>query len=115
MNKTTLFGKVGSVKLNKAKRKTQVLNIKLAVELKVDGQEITEWVLVKVWGERAEKLLPHVQKDTFLIAVGQAEVIGLEKSDGTVAVELILHVTDENLIKIKDPQNRAESHEVLDF
>lgn len=104
---TTLTGYVGSVKFVHARGKTQVLNVNLASNRRVGDRDFTDWVSVKVWGERAEKLSTHIQKGMHLLVTGRPEARGFKKADGTPAGELVLHVSELEFLspKPKDGQD----------
>ena len=73
--KTEMFviGHVGSSKLIKTEGKPALLAIDLATNQRVAGKDITVWIRVKVWFERAEQLACHVHKGALLLVRGRPE------------------------------------------
>jgi len=98
---TTLTAYVGSVKFVHARGKAQILNINLASNRRVGEREYTDWVSAKIWGERAEKLAAHIHKGMHLLVTGRPEARGFKKGDGTVAGELVLHITELEFLSSK--------------
>lgn len=111
MFETTIVGNVGSVKFVNAGGKMPVLNVSLASSRRVGENQYTDWTSVKIWGERAEKLQAHVTKGMKLLVRGRPEAKGFKRDDGTVAGELVLHVTElEFLSPKKSGVNGEEEH-----
>jgi single-strand DNA-binding protein len=109
---TTLTAHVGSVKFVHAHGKQAVLNINLASNRRVGEREFTDWVSCKIWGERAERLAPHISKGMHLLVTGRPEAKGFKKPDGTVAGELVLHVVELEFLSARakgDSEGQAES------
>lgn len=102
MLEVTLTGSVGSVKLVTTPGKSSVLNINVATNRRVGEREFTDWTSAKVWGERAERLAPHVAKGARLLIKGRPEARGYTKSDGTPAAELIVHVNELEFLSAKN-------------
>lgn len=94
-------GNVGTVRLVKAEGKSPVLNVSLATNRKVGDREFTDWTSAKIWGERAEKLAPHISKGTKLLITGRPEARGYTAGDGTAKAELVVHVTDLEFLSAK--------------
>ncbi len=111
MLKTTLTGSVGSVKLVQTAGKSSVLNINIATNRRMGDREFTDWTSAKVWGERAEKLAPHVAKGAKLFIFGRPEARGYTAADGTAKAELILHVEDLEFLSAKP--NAEEAREEI--
>lgn len=84
-----------------------MLNINLASKRRVGEREFTDWVSVKIWGERAEKLASHVHKGMHLLVTGRPEARGFKKADGTAAGELVLHVAKLEFLSAK-PKEEEE-------
>ena len=112
MFETTIVGNVGSVKFVNAGVKMPVLNVSLASSRRVGDNQYTDWTSLKIWGERAEKLKEHVTKGMKLLVRGRPEAKGYKRDDGTVAGELVLHVSElEFLSPKKSGDNGEESDE----
>ena len=97
--KTT--GNVGSCRLVAAPGKTPVLNISLATNRKVGDREFTDWSSVKIWGERAQRLAPHITKGTKLLISGRPEARAYKANDGTAKAELVIHANDVEFLSGK--------------
>lgn len=55
-----------------------------------DGQQPTQWAELSLWGDRAEKLAPFLQKGkTIFAVVGDAHVETYEKRDGGQGSKLV--------------------------
>lgn len=104
MLEVIIIGNVSSIRLAAAGQ-TQVLNLSIASSRKVGGNEHTDWLSAKIWGERATKLEPHISKGAKLMLRGRPEARGYKRNDGTVAAELVLHVFDVEFLspKPKEP------------
>lgn len=94
-------GNVGTCRLVKAAGKSPVLNVSLATNRRVGDREFTDWTSIKIWGERAEKLAPHIAKGTKLLITGRPEARGYTAADGTAKAELVVHVTDLEFLSAK--------------
>lgn len=101
MLKIELTGNVGTVRLVQAPGKTPVLNVSLATNRKVGEREFVDWTSVKVWGERAEKLAPHICKGTKLLIAGRPEARAYKANDGTVKGELVVHANEIEFLSAK--------------
>jgi len=100
MNELTLIGHVGATRLAQA-GETPVLNVSLATSRRIGEREYTDWTSVKVWGERANKLNDHITKGARLMVRGRPEARGYQKGDGTIAGELVLHLTELEFLSAK--------------
>lgn len=114
MLETIIVGNVGSVRFARA-GETSVLNLSVASSRKINDREFTDWVSVKLWGTRAEKLREHIAVGMKLLLRGRPEAKGFQKNDGTVAGELVLHVDDLEFLtsKPKSPQSDQLSLEAV--
>lgn len=107
MLETIIIGNVGSVRFARA-GETQVLNISIATSRKLGEREFTDWVAAKIWGERASKLAPHIQKGAKLLLRGRPEAKGFQKRDGNVAGELVVHINELEFLSGKSKPSQAE-------
>lgn len=78
-----------------------MLNVSLATNRRVGDREFVDWTSVKVWGERAEKLAPHVGKGTKLLVTGRPEARGYTAADGTAKAELVVHANEIEFLSAK--------------
>lgn len=116
MLKIELTGNVGTCRLVKAAGKSPVLNISLATNRKVGDREFVDWTSAKIWGERAERLAPHISKGVKLLITGRPEARGYTAADGTAKAELIVHVTELEFLSAKgaheDPDHAEPTGEL---
>lgn len=49
----------------------KVTNLRLATQSRKGGQDVTMWWRVTVWGDRFDKMMPHLKKGSPLIVVGE--------------------------------------------
>ena len=94
MYTTTIIGNVGTCRLVQAKGKSPVLNISLATNRKVGEKDYTDWTSVKVWGDRAPKISPHISKGIKILVTGRPEARAYKAADGTAKAELIVHANE---------------------
>lgn len=111
MFETTIIGNVGSVKFVNTGGKMPVLNVSLASSRRVGENQYTDWTSVKIWGERAEKLKEHITKGMKLLVRGRPEAKGYKRDDGTVAGELVLHVSEFEFLSPKKSAETADGSE----
>lgn len=105
-----LTGNVGTCRLVKAAGKSPVLNISIATNRKVGDREFVDWTSLKVWGDRSEKIAPHISKGTKLLVTGRPEARPYKAADGTAKAELVVHVTDLEFLSAKGKFEDAPEH-----
>lgn len=95
MIKLIVSGRVGADAQLKTVGDTTVCSFSIAHSEKVYGptpSERTIWVAASIWGERAEKLCPHITKGTFLVVEGSGGVNAYLK-DGQASAMINCRVT----------------------
>ena len=95
MIKLIVSGRVGADAQLKTVGDTMVCSFSIAHSEKVYGptpSEKTIWVACSIWGERAEKLCPHITKGTFLVVEGSGGVNAYLK-DGQASAMINCRVT----------------------
>ena len=100
---TTVVGNVGSSRFVNA-GPTQVLNISVASSRKFGDREFTNWVSVKIWGERGAKLAPFIQTGAKILFRGRPQAKGFQRKDGTVSAELVLHADEVEFLSSRRSQ-----------
>lgn len=105
-----LTGNVGTCRLVTAAGKSPVLNVSLATNRKVGEREFVDWTSVKIWGERAEKLAPHISKGTKLLVTGRPEARAYKANDGTAKAELVVHANEIEFLSAKGKHEDAPEH-----
>ena len=114
MLKIELIGNAGTCRLVTTADKSPVLNISMATNRKVREREYVDWVSVKVWGERAERLSPHITKGTKLLVIGRPEARAYKANDGTAKAELVVHANEIEFLSAKgkaDPGDAPDHSE----
>jgi len=111
MLKTEIIGNVGTCRLVKAPGKAPVLNVSLAANRKMGDREFVDWVSVKVWGERAERLAPHITKGSKLLVIGRPEARSFKAADGTAKAELVVHASEIEFLSAKGKVNPDDAPE----
>lgn len=51
----------------------KVINFRVAVKSRRRGEESTTWYRVTIWGDRFDKMLPHLKKGSAVIVVGELQ------------------------------------------
>lgn len=105
-----ITGNVGTSKLVNAAGKSPVLNVSLATNRRVGEREFTDWTSVKIWGERAQKLAPHITKGTKLLVTGRPEARAFKANDGTAKAELVVHASDIEFLSSKGSRDESPEH-----
>ena len=114
MLKIEVTGNVGTFRLVTAAGKSPVLNVSLATNRRVGEREFVDWTSVKIWGERASKLAPHIGKGTKLLVIGRPEARAFKANDGTAKAELVVHASEIEFLSAKgqaDLHDGPEHHE----
>jgi len=72
MNTITIIGNIGN---DIAPRFTasgqKVTSFNVATRSRKGGEEITIWYKVTIWGDRFDKMLPHLKKGSYIVVVGE--------------------------------------------
>ena len=110
MLEVKVTGNVGTCRLVTAAGKSPVLNVSLATNRKIGDREFTDWTSVKIWGERAQKLAPHISKGTKLLITGRPEARAYKSSDGTAKAELIVHANEIEFLSSKKDAGESPDH-----
>lgn len=111
MTDTIVIGNVGSVRLFPNENNNDVLNVDLACNHKQGDKEYTDWIRVKVWGDRASKLAPHIHKGDKLYVRGRPEAKGYLRKDGTACADLVLHASEIEFFSARKAAAEVESTE----
>lgn len=107
-------GNCGTCRLVKAVGKSPVLNVSLATNRKVGEREFTDWTSIKIWGERAERLAPHISKGTKLLVTGRPEARAFKANDGTAKAELVVHASEIEFLSAKGKSDLGDAPEHAD-
>lgn len=104
-------GNVGTYRLVTAAGKSPVLNLSLATNRRVGEREFTDWTSIKIWGERASKLAPHIGKGTKLLVTGRPEARPYKANDGTPRAELVVHAAEVEFLSAKGKTDQGDAPE----
>lgn len=97
MNNWTISGRIGRDAETKAVGDTNVTEFAVAVDKRVKGEKVTDWVDCKLWGDRGDKLAPYLTKGSTVSVSGEASARGYEKA-GEIKTVLSLRVNQVTLL-----------------
>lgn len=81
MINATVVGNVGNVE-QKQIGEHSVLEVSVASNARVKGNDVTTWVRCSLWGAQGERLAPHITKGSKVICIGELSVREFQKKDG---------------------------------
>ncbi|EKS0344964.1 single-stranded DNA-binding protein [Escherichia coli] len=94
VNSITLGGNVGNdLEVRYTSNGKAIGSFSLAVQQGYGDNKRAMWVTCLIFGERAEKLAPHIRKGTKLVVSGRLDVRQYDRNDGTkgTAVEVAVN------------------------
>lgn len=71
----TVAGNVGKDPVLRSHNGTPVLGFSVASSSLQNGEKVTQWVDVSIWGKRAESLEPFITKGAKVTAIGEGSLI----------------------------------------
>ena len=93
MNHATFAGRLGhDASLRSTPDGKPVLNFSLAVDTGWGDRRETLWIDCTLWGERGEKLAPHLSKGKQLTVAGDVGLRTWDKRDGSAGAALTCNV-----------------------
>lgn len=104
MLKSQVIGNVGSAKFHKS-GESKVLTVTVASNERRKEKVHTNWVILKIWGELAERLKGVVVKGRKVYAEGRPEAEAYAKKNGTPASSLVIHV--DGHFELLDPPPKS--------
>ena len=107
MLKSVVIGNVGAAKFVKS-GETKLLTATVASNEKRGEKLYTNWVTLKIWGERAEKLKDLVKKGRKVYAEGRPEAEAYAKRNGTPAATQVIHVEGDFILLDPAPAKPEE-------
>lgn len=110
MLKTTVIGHVGSAKFHKS-GETKTLTATVASNERRGEKTYTNWVTLKIWGERAEKLKDIVKKGRHVYAEGRPEAEAYARKNGTPDATLVVHVEGDFILLDPAPAKEGKADE----
>lgn len=69
----------------------------------------TNWLTVKMWGDRGENLKPHLSKGTVITASGELTLDEWTDNNGTTHSQLVVTVLNIQMIGGKKEENKPSS------
>jgi single stranded DNA-binding protein len=87
--------------------KTPVLELSVADSRKVKDEYVTQWLKVFVFGERAERLAPRIDKGTELVVIGELIKRSYKDKSGNARETVEVNATTGRIFvceKIKNEQ-----------
>ena len=95
LNSITLGGNVGNdLEVRYTSNGKAIGSFSLAVQQGYGDNKRAMWVTCLIFGERAEKLAPHIRKGTKLVVNGRLDVRQYDRNDGTKGTAVEVAVND---------------------
>lgn len=99
VNSITLGGNVGKdLEVKYTQNGKAIGSFSLAVQQGYGDNKRTMWVTCLIFGERAEKLAPHIRKGAKLVVSGRLDVRQYDRNDGTKGTAVEIAVNDLEFI-----------------
>lgn len=115
MNIITLTGNLGKEnELKELQSGTTVLNNTIGVRSnsKVNGEYVTSWFNISIFGKGAEIFNQYTQKGSKVFLSGEVRVRNYQKSDGSTGVSVDLNVNNfEFLDRANNNQNNQDAND----
>jgi single-strand DNA-binding protein len=88
----------------------RVITLRVAARVRQGGKDETVWWRVNIWGDRFDKMIPHLKKGSPIIIVGDmAKPETYTGRDGTVQISLTLNAEMIKFSPFGRPDRPAES------
>lgn len=95
MNVWTFTGRLGAdADLRTTQTGDRVLNFRVANDVGFGDRKTAQWVDCSLWGQRAERLAPHLTRGKGLVISGEVTLREFERRDGTRGAGLAVRVTE---------------------
>lgn len=95
INSITLGGNIGNdMEINYTQNGKAIGRFPLAVTNGYGDNKRTMWITCLVFGERAEKLAPHIRKGGKIVVSGRLDVRQYDRNDGTKGTAVEVAVND---------------------
>lgn len=95
LNLITLGGNIGNdMEINYTQNGKAIGRFPLAVTNGYGDNKRTMWITCLVFGERAEKLAPHIRKGGKIVVSGRLDVRQYDRNDGTKGTAVEVAVND---------------------
>jgi len=92
MLKLVVAGTVGRDAEVKEVGQSMVVEVSVAVNQRVKGEQVTTWIRCHLWNEFGAKLAPHLRKGTHVTMMGEASLREYTTKDGKHGVSLEVRV-----------------------
>lgn len=110
LNSITLGGNIGNdMEVHHTQNGKAIGSFPLAVTNGYGDNKRTMWVTCLVFGERAEKLAPHIRKGGKIVVSGRLDVRQYDRNDGTkgMAVEVAVNEFEFMAVNQQGQQHKA--------
>lgn len=87
----------------------RVVSLRVATRVREGGQDETVWWHVNIWGDRFDKMLPHLKKGYPIIVIGKMSKPKHYTRDGKVEVSLTINADMIEFSPFGRPDRPAES------
>lgn len=88
----------------------RVISLRVATRVRHNGQDETVWWRVNIWGDRFDKMLPHLKKGSPVIVIGEMSKPETYTSrDGVMQVSLSMNAEMIKFSPFGKPDRPAES------
>ncbi|EOO9527771.1 single-stranded DNA-binding protein [Escherichia coli] len=109
VNSITLGGNVGNdLEVKYTQNGKAIGSFSLAVQQGYGDNKRTMWVTCLIFGERAEKLAPHIRKGTKLVVNGRLDVRQYDRNDGTKGTAVEVAVNEFEFCSRNDQQPQQQ-------
>ncbi len=109
LNLITLGGNIGSdMEVRYTQNGKAIGSFPLAVTNGYGDNKRTMWITCMVFGERAEKLAPHIRKGGKIVVSGRLDVRQYDRNDGTKGTAVEVAVNDLEFFNINQQQEQQK-------
>lgn len=109
LNLITLGGNIGDdMKIHYTQNGKAIGSFPLAVTNGYGDNKRTMWITCLVFGERAEKLAPHIRKGGKIVVSGRLDVRQYDRNDGTKGTAVEVAVNDLEFFSINQQQEQQK-------
>ncbi len=109
LNSITLGGNIGNdMEVRYTQNGKAIGSFPLAVTNGYGDNKRTMWITCLVFGERAEKLAPHIRKGGKIVVSGRLDVRQYDRNDGTKGTAVEVAVNDLEFFSINQQQEQQK-------
>lgn len=109
LNSITLGGNIGNdMEIHHTQNGKAIGSFPLAVTNGYGDNKRTMWITCMVFGERAEKLAPHIRKGGKIVVSGRLDVRQYDRNDGTKGTAVEVAVNDLEFFNVNQQQEQQK-------